>query len=125
MNNRKIIPYNPKLKEIARKLRKQGILSEVLLWNELKKKKILGYDFHRQKPLDNYIVDFFCYELLLVIEIDGITHDYKQDNDKLRQEKLESYGLTFLRYQDIEVKKDLEAVLDHLTKWINRHTPSR
>ncbi len=66
---RKIIPYNPKLKELAKKLRKQGILSEVLLWNELKQKK-LGYDFHRQKPIDEYIVDFYCEVLDLVIEID-------------------------------------------------------
>jgi len=53
-----LLSYNPKLKQIARKLRKQGILSEVLLWKELKGKKLLGYDFHRQVPIDNYIVDF-------------------------------------------------------------------
>jgi very-short-patch-repair endonuclease len=80
---RKIIPYNPKLKEIAQKLRKQGILSEVLLWKELKGKKMMGYDFHRQKPLENYIVDFFCNELMLIIEIDGSSHnDDTVENDR-------------------------------------------
>ena len=59
MERRQIIPYNPKLKEIARQLRNNSTLSEVLLWLELKGKKMRGYDFHRQKPIDNYIVDFF------------------------------------------------------------------
>lgn len=59
MKRKVIIPYNPKLKEVARKLRKSGTLSEVLLWTYLKKKKMRGYDFDRQKPIDNYIVDFF------------------------------------------------------------------
>ena len=59
-------------------LRKNSTLSEVLLWNELKGKKLMGIDFHRQKPIGNYIVDFFSPELRLVIEIDGITHAYKQ-----------------------------------------------
>jgi len=68
---RKIIPYNPNLKELARKLRNDSTLGEVLLWNEIKSKKLYGYDFQRQKPLLNYIADFYCYELALVIEIDG------------------------------------------------------
>lgn len=57
---RKIIPYNPKLKEIARNLRSHGSLSEVLLWGALKGKQMRGYDFHRQKPIDKFIVDFYC-----------------------------------------------------------------
>ena len=72
------LKYNPKLKRVARMLRKNSTLSEVLLWNELKGKKLMGIDFHRQKPIGNYIVDFFSPELRLVIEIDGITHAYKQ-----------------------------------------------
>lgn len=63
---------------LARKLRKEMTFSEILLWNELKQKKMLGYDFDRQKPLDNFIVDFFCKELGLVIEIDGDSH-YHED----------------------------------------------
>ncbi|MBC8526215.1 MAG: DUF559 domain-containing protein [Candidatus Cloacimonetes bacterium] len=69
--------YNPKLKELARKPHKNMTLSEVLLWNQLKQKKMKCYDFHRQKPISNYIVDFFCPRLKLIIEIDGETHIYK------------------------------------------------
>ena len=68
---RKIYPYNPKLKELARQLRNDSTLSEILLWNELKGKQVEGYDFQRQKPILNYILDFFCHELELAIEIDG------------------------------------------------------
>jgi very-short-patch-repair endonuclease len=119
----KIIPYNPKLKEKAKKLRKQGILSEVLLWNELKGRKMLGYDFHRQKPIDEYIVDFFCNELMLVIEIDGVSHndEIRQRNDELRQKKLEEYGLSFLRFYDGHVKNYMGDVLDAIREWIMEH----
>ena len=99
---REIIPYNPKLKELAKKLRQNMTLSEVLLWDELKQKKIKGYDFDRQKPLDEYIVDFYCKDLKLAIEIDGKSHDheetYKADNK--RQKRLESLGVNFLRFDD-------------------------
>jgi very-short-patch-repair endonuclease len=71
---RKIIPYNPKLKMLARQLRNNSTKAEVKLWMELRGDKMLGYDFHRQKPIDNYILDFFCYELMLGIETDGFTH---------------------------------------------------
>ncbi len=119
---KKIIPYNPKLQEVARKLRKQGILSEVLLWNELKGKKMMGYDFHRQKPLGNYIVDFFCNELMLVIEIDGDSHnDNTFDYDDKRQKELEEFGLTFLRFYDRYVKNYLSDVVDSIKEWVKEH----
>ncbi len=57
---RKIIPYNPELKDLASQLRKNMTLSEVLLWIELKNKQMLGYDFDRQIPIGDYIVDFYC-----------------------------------------------------------------
>ena len=69
------IHYNPKLKPLARKLRKEGTFAEVLLWDQLKGRKMKGYTFTRQKPIENYIVDFFCNRLRLVIEIDGVTHE--------------------------------------------------
>jgi very-short-patch-repair endonuclease len=107
------IPYNPKLRQTARKLRKQGILSEVLLWNELKGKKVLGYDFHRQKPLKNYIVDFYCNELMLAIEIDGSSHHNKQDYDVKRQNELTTEGIRFLRYSDEAVKENVINIKYH------------
>ena len=123
---RKIIPYNPDLKELARELRRNMTLSEVLLWNELKKKYMLGYDFDRQRPIGNYIVDFYCKELLLAIEIDGDTHIYKYDYDDKRQKELENLGVHFLRFEDIEVKKNMWNVIRVIEDWIikNKPTPS-
>jgi len=117
MGNRKI-HYNPKLKQLARKLRKNSTLSEVLLWNELKGKKMRGYDFHRQKPIDNYIVDFFCNKLMLAIEIDGISHGPKSEKDIQRQTRSENLGINFLRFDDLLVKLDISVVLKEVEKWI-------
>ena len=118
---RKIIPYNPSLKEKARKIRNKSTTSEIKLWKFLKGKQMCGYDFYRQKPLDNYIVDFFCNELMLAIEIDGISHEGKENYDKKRQDKLESMGIRFLRFDDNEVFYNIEKVLDTIEKWINHN----
>lgn len=108
----KILPYNPALKELAQRLRKQGILSEVLLWKKIKNKS-LGVEFHRQVPLDNYIVDFYCHELMLAIEIDGNSHDHSevQVNDTIRQGALEDLGVNFIRFNDKDVKKNMNQVV--------------
>ena len=125
-NSRKrrlILPYNKALKELARKLRKNMTASEKLLWNELKGKKISGFDFDRQRPIDNYIVDFYCKDLMLVIEIDGIVHDNEEaeEKDKARQEKLESLDVRFLRFKDEDVKTDLSEVVRAITNWVELH----
>lgn len=123
MERRQIIPYNPKLKEIARQLRNNSTLSEVLLWLELKGKKMNGYDFHRQKPIDNYIVDFFCHELMLAIEIDGISHTWEEVavNDKIRQRQIENLGIRFLRFDDNDIKQNMSFVLNTIHDWIEEH----
>ena len=120
---RLILPYNKALKELARKLRKNMTASEKLLWNELKGNKLLGFDFDRQRPIDNYIVDFFCKDLMLAIEIDGIVHDNEESKEKdiIRQEKLESLGVRFLRFKDEDVKTDLSEVVRAITNWIELH----
>ena len=105
-----IIPYNKELKDLARKLRKQSTLSEVLLWKCIKN-KTMGAEFHRQVPLDYFIVDFYCHELKLAIEIDGDSHDERQLVDDKRQKRLESFGVTFIRFSDLAVKKDMGNVL--------------
>ena len=121
---RKIIRYNPKLKELARQLRNQSTLAEVLLWRELKGKQVKGFDFHRQKPIDRFIVDFFCHELSLAIEIDGSSHDEKIEKDEERQQSLESLGVHFLRFTDNEVKRNLAGVVDTIYEWIDAHVPT-
>ena len=123
-NKRRIIPYNPELKELAKELRRNMTLSEVLLWNELKQKQIFGYDFDRQRPIGNYIVDFYCKELSLAIEIDGDTHIYKYDYDDHRQVELEKLGVNFLRFEDIEVKRNMSNVLRVIEDWIDKNRPT-
>ena len=120
---RKILPYNPKLKLLARKLRNDSTLGEVLLWKELNKKQFYGYDFHRRKPLLDYIVDFYCYELDLEIEVDGRYHDHedKYELDLLRDEKLKAYSLTILRFTEQEVRKDMINVLRVIEQYIVEH----
>ena len=105
----KIIPYNPKLKEYAKELRKNSTLSEVLLWQQIKN-KALGVQFHRQVPMLEYIVDFYCHELMLAIEIDGDSHLYKYENDIKRQGELEKEGVVFLRFTDLEIKRNMFSV---------------
>jgi len=114
----KVISYNPRLKQFARKLRKNSTLSEILLWKELKTKKS-GYEFHRQLPINNYIVDFYCHELKLAIEVDGDSHDNSGTYDIKRQKKLEEFGITFIRFNDIFIKRDMDGVIRILKDKIN------
>ena len=117
---RKIIPYNPKLKELAKKLRKTMTFSEVKLWNELKNGKLMGYDFDRQRPIGNYIVDFYCKDLLLALEIDGVTHldERVMYKDKIRQRELEMAGVSFLRFDALLVLIKVEATIREIERWI-------
>ena len=112
------IYYNPKLKALSRELRKKSTLSEVLLWNVLKGRKIKAYQFVRQKLIGEYIVDFFCSKLKLIIEIDGISHNDKSESDRIRQQKLESLDLSVLRFYEWDVKKDIHAVVQRIENWI-------
>ena len=112
------LPYNQNLKEKARELRKAGNLSEVLLWNRLKKGQMLSFDFTRQQVIGDYIVDFYCPKLNLVIEIDGESHDFQGEYDEKRDEFLKSLGLEVLHFKDIDVKRALDEVLKQIEGWI-------
>ncbi len=89
--------YNPNLKALSRRLRRKGTLSEVLLWMQIKGRQIKGYKFTRQKPIGNYIVDFYCSRLRLAIEIDGISHEDKFKEDKIRQKEIEKLRFRILK----------------------------
>lgn len=86
---------------------------ELLLWSELKNDKLLDFDFDRQRFVDNYIVDFYCKDLMLAIEIDGMSHNHEEafNKDEVRQQKLESFGIHFLRFSESELKSDMQNVL--------------
>ncbi len=112
--------YRNQLNPIAQKLRKAGILSEAILWNELKKDK-LGRRFLRQRPIGNYIVDFYCPLLNLAVEIDGAaSHDNKIEKDKRRQKVLESLGINIIRFNDRDVRYNLESVVSTIKAEILR-----
>ena len=107
----KQLPYNPALKQRAKELRKAGHLSEALFWNAVKNKQFNGLDFDRQRVIGNYIVDFYCHELVLVVEIDGSSHDDKQAYDQVRDEYLQALGMNVLHVQDTDIKTNLDGVL--------------
>jgi len=123
---RRRLPYKPYLKKYARKLRNNSTKSEVLLWLKLKGKQMKGYDFHRQKPLDNFIADFFCFRLMLVIEIDGASHllEETQQKDKIKEQVLNKLGLTILRFTDKEVYNEMNYVLQTIENYIENFEES-
>ena len=110
--------YNSKLTGYSRELRNNSTLSEALLWNQLKNRKLLGFKFRRQKPIKNFIVDFFCFELMLAVEIDGSTHYENQDYDAFRERELKNLGIRFLRFGDMQIKKNINSVLIEIEEWI-------
>ncbi len=108
------LPYNPALNDWAKALRRAGNLAEVLLWNQIKRKQFLGLDFDRQKIIGNYIVDFYCAEKALVLEVDGSSHDDKAEYDAERDAFLIGLGLKVVHLRDDDVKKNLAGVMDFL-----------
>jgi very-short-patch-repair endonuclease len=109
-----LLPFNPKLKERAKALRRAGNLSEVLLWNQLKKGQFKSFDFDRQKIIGNYIVDFYCAEKQAVLEVDGSSHDDKAEYDEQRDAFLMGLGLCVIHVLDVDVKHNLAGVMDFL-----------
>lgn len=114
-----IIPYNKNLKEKARKMRNEPTASEAKLWQHLKGKQILSFDFDRQKPINEFIVDFYCRDLKLVVVIDGSIHDNEEAvaYDTSREKILNDLGLNVLRFTNTEVEKSTSTVLDKLKEY--------
>ena len=86
----------------------------------------MGYDFDRQRPIDNYIVDFYCKDLQLAIEIDGDSHGYEKvlHNDEKHQKKLESLDVKFLRFDDLDIKTNISNVIEEIEEWIMQNSPT-
>lgn len=108
-----MLPYNKKLKARSRELRSSMTDAEIALWVKLRRKQLHGLQFHRQKPLGKFIVDFYCPAAQLVIEIDGGQH-YRDDGrirDGLRDGYLESLGLRVLRFSNLDVLNNVDGVI--------------
>ena len=117
----KLIPYNPELVEKAKHLRKNMTKAECMVWNLLKRKQIMGFDFDRQRPLLNYIVDFFCYELHLAIEVDGQSHDGNYFYGVKRQNELETCGINFLRIKNEDVIFNIKNAEQTIRSWVENN----
>jgi very-short-patch-repair endonuclease len=116
--------YNRRLKPLARKLRKESTKGEVQLWTKvLRAGKMQGYRFNRQRPVLNYIADFMCKDLKLIIEIDGCSHrtDEQFKRDQKRQQELEEHGFTLLRFSEKEVLDNTWAVGRVIGDWIEEN----
>ena len=112
------LPFNPFLKDRAKALRKARNFPEVIFWKHVHKGKFYNIDFHRQKIIGNYIVDFYIESLSIVIEIDGSSHNDKEEYDHNRDKFLESCGLTIFHVSDMMILFDLETVLNELKAFI-------
>jgi very-short-patch-repair endonuclease len=116
-----MLHYNPKLKTKARSLRANLTDAEQRLWRRLRRKQILGVQFYRQRPIDNYIVDFYAPAANLVTEVDGSQHVElgQARHDRRRTEYLEQRGLRVLRFDDRQVLLQPDAVVDEIFRAVN------
>ncbi|GAB5528185.1 MAG: hypothetical protein Roseis2KO_60570 [Roseivirga sp.] len=113
--------YNKKWKGYAREHRNDSTRAEVRLWCELfRKRQMMGYPFLRQRSIDQFIADFFCKPLKLVIETDGISHTWEgaAERDAYKTRRLEELGYHVLRFQDDDVMNNLEFVRETIENWI-------
>jgi very-short-patch-repair endonuclease len=109
--------YNKKLQPLANHLRKNMTKSEACLWKYvLKKRQMKGFQFRRQRPVLDYIADFMCPELNLIIECDGKSHDYAdtQERDDIKMKNLEKAGFKVMRFKDEEILNQIESVKKHI-----------
>ena len=115
-----LIRYEENLKKLASELRLETTCSEKKLWKYLRGKQ-LGFRFIRQKPIGKYIVDFYCKEKKLALELDGLSHIYDEtiEKDKLKEQYLYNQGIKTLRFTDKEINEQIENVLSVIKKHIN------
>lgn len=113
-----IIPYTREARQRSKELRKNLTETESLLWNRIRKKQLVVL-FNRQFPALDYILDFYCKEIGLAIELDGSSHDNRFIEDANRQGRLERLGIKFLRFTNEEVYRDIEKVLLQISNTID------
>ena len=120
-------PYNKNLKQASRDLRNNMTDAERLLWSRLRNKQILRLQFYRQKPLLNFIVDFYCPAANVVIECDGGQHftDEGLEADRVRDEALAQFGLKVLRFDNGQVIGQIDGVVEVVFEFISQKIESR
>jgi very-short-patch-repair endonuclease len=120
-----MLPYNRNLKELSRQLRENMTDAERLLWSKIRGKQIKGYQFYRQKPVGDYIVDFYCPRAKLVVEVDGGQHFTNEVNeyDKVRDEYLSSLGLMVLRFTNADVMTHIDGIVERIEGEISAKIP--
>jgi very-short-patch-repair endonuclease len=118
-----MLKYNKNLKPLAQKLRKNMTDAEKLLWPKVRMKQIAGLQFYRQATIGDYIVDLYCPAAKLVVEIDGGQHYYGegQESDKVRDNQLICLGLKVLRFSNLDVLRNIDAVLEQI--YLNLNPP--
>ena len=102
----------PPILERARELRQPQTAAEQKLWSALRNRQLGGFKFRRQHPIDRFIVDFYCHECALVVEVDGDSHVSQIEYDEARTEWLNDRGYNVVRFTNLEVQRQLPAVLE-------------
>jgi very-short-patch-repair endonuclease len=115
------LPYNPELKPRASTLRKAGNFPEVAFWLQVNKRQFHGLDFDRQRIIGNYIVDFYVKSLGLVIEIDGDSHEGREEQDNERENWLQQQGCRVIRFPARMVTNAMPHILEHIESFILEH----
>ena len=113
-----MLPYDRKLKERSQQLRSGMTIAETFLWTKIKVKQVKGHWFYRQKPVGEYIADFYCPSAKLVIEVDGGQHFTEKsiEYDRVRSEYMTGLGLKILRFTNTEVLTNIQGVLERIEK---------
>lgn len=120
--------YNKDLKELARQKRKNSTKGEIILWKNILSRKQTGYKFLRQRSIDNYIVDFFCKELSLIIEVDGYSHQLEKVKckDEIKYDKLTKMNYHIIKIRDCKIFENMDLVINSINNVIKKisHLPS-
>ncbi|MEO1165760.1 MAG: endonuclease domain-containing protein [Chloroflexota bacterium] len=125
MNNKKHLPRVSKdlwakLKPLAQEKRQNPTPAEQHLWSMIRNRQIANLKFRRQYIIENFIVDFYCAELKLIIEVDGEIHKYQRAHDKVRQQQLETHGTTVLRFTNEQVLEETDYVISIIEEQANK-----
>jgi very-short-patch-repair endonuclease len=123
MDKHKPIRAASNIRTRARELRQQATPAEKTLWEELRNRRLGGLKFRRQHPLGPFIVDFYCPEHRLVIEIDGDIHDFQEEEDNARTRRLEDFNYRLIRFWNQEVEQNLQGVLKTILENCNPPSP--